>query len=359
MSLYVTNVRHNNVTIMDTADNTKRLLFSATGNATGITTTIASTSTGSNQTISLPNASDTLVARSTTDTLSNKSLTAGNCFVVDGTDATKRIAFSSTGNSTSVTTTLASTSTTSQTVNLPNVTTTDTLVGQATTATLTNKNLSASTCPVVDATDATKRILFSTAGNTTATTLTLSSAQSTAQTLSIPNITAGDTITTLGLAQTFTGVKTFSANPVISAISNTGLLTLPTTSGTVALISDIPSSANFVDVSTNQTIAGQKTFSIISYTPTPVTSTSTLTTSNTTFVPLNSSSAITVTLPTTTGNNGLQYFLVNVNTGTVTVQVNASPSNTNFDGNSAITSVTLIANDRMKIICYNNIWYTM
>jgi hypothetical protein len=40
--------------------------------------------------------------------------------------------------------------------------------------------------------------------------------------------------------QTISGQKTFSAAPVISSISNTGTLTLPTSTGTLALTSQIP-----------------------------------------------------------------------------------------------------------------------
>ena len=43
--------------------------------------------------------------------------------------------------------------------------------------------------------------------------------------------------------------------------SNNYTLTLPTNSGVVALTSDIPSVSDFVTMSTNQTISGQKTFS--------------------------------------------------------------------------------------------------
>lgn len=59
---------------------------------------------------------------------------------------------------------------------------------------------------------------------------------------------------------TWTGTQTFLAPPEITSISNTGILTLPTTAGTVALLSDIPSLTNYVDLTTNQTITSQKVF---------------------------------------------------------------------------------------------------
>ena len=64
--------------------------------------------------------------------------------------------------------------------------------------------------------------------------------------------------------QTIAGTKTFSSTPVISTISNIGTLTLPTSSGTVALTSQIPTSANYVDLTSNQVIAGIKTFALAS-----------------------------------------------------------------------------------------------
>lgn len=75
---------------------------------------------------------------------------------------------------------------------------------------------------IVDSADATKILTFSLSGMTASRTLTLSSSQTTNQTLIIPNITAGDTIDTLGLAQTITGAKTMSGlNSVL--VSSSGL----------------------------------------------------------------------------------------------------------------------------------------
>lgn len=61
--------------------------------------------------------------------------------------------------------------------------------------------------------------------------------------------------------ESITGVKTFTAAPVISAITNTGTLTLPTATGTLALTSQIPDPNLFVDKTSAQTVTGVKTFS--------------------------------------------------------------------------------------------------
>ena len=63
-------------------------------------------------------------------------------FIVDVTDATKRIGFDAAG-TTGTTTTLVAAQTANRTINLPNAD--DTLVGRATTDTLSNKNISGAT----------------------------------------------------------------------------------------------------------------------------------------------------------------------------------------------------------------------
>lgn len=64
------------VSVCDATDETKRLWFNVANNGTGIITTLRSNSTGTAKTIDLPDASDTLVGKATTDTLTNKTLTS-------------------------------------------------------------------------------------------------------------------------------------------------------------------------------------------------------------------------------------------------------------------------------------------
>lgn len=62
------------VSVCDGTDETKRLRFSAVNNWTWIITTLRSNSTWTSKTIDLPNATDTLVWKATTDTLTNKTI---------------------------------------------------------------------------------------------------------------------------------------------------------------------------------------------------------------------------------------------------------------------------------------------
>ena len=63
------------VNVQDSVDATKRLMFNASGGTTSTRTMLSSTQTV-DRTISLPDATDTLVGKATTDTLTNKTLTS-------------------------------------------------------------------------------------------------------------------------------------------------------------------------------------------------------------------------------------------------------------------------------------------
>jgi hypothetical protein len=101
-------------------------------------------STHSSATTNIHGISDTSLLTTTTNTqtLTNKKLSDSTTTIVDVTDATKAIKFDVAG-TTEITGTIATAFTTAKTLTLPDAT--DTLVGRATTDTLTNKTLTSPT----------------------------------------------------------------------------------------------------------------------------------------------------------------------------------------------------------------------
>lgn len=118
-------VKDGSLIIQNTADTTKQAVFSLLGITTGTT-----------RTYTLPNATDTLVGLAATQTLTSKTLTTPT---ITGPSITGTVSGSGTYSSVTLTSPVISSISNTGTLTLP--TSTDTLVGRATTDTLTNKTL--------------------------------------------------------------------------------------------------------------------------------------------------------------------------------------------------------------------------
>lgn len=252
-------MNHTGKNLVATADNTS---FKDGTDATKIAKfSAASISTGTTRTFTLPNVSDTLVTLTATQTLTNKSLTAGSTFIKDGTDATKVAQFSAASIATATTRTytlpddsgtvalIAATQTLTNktidtagtntikvngntlaasagtaTVTLPNSTTT--LVGRDTTDTLTNKTISGGTLD------------NAVIGGTTPAAGTFTTVTDATGTLR-PSVRGTAVATTSGTSVTFTGIPSWAKriHMLLTGVSNDGtdlLVQLGTSGGIVS-----------------------------------------------------------------------------------------------------------------------------
>lgn len=209
----------NNTYICSHNDNSQKLIFTI-NNITGKNTTIQTNAT-QNRLINLPDANTTLVGTDTFQNLSNKTLISPNINNI----------IQSTNNSI---------------LNLP--ISTDTLVARNTIDNLSHKCLNTASCYFVDV-DPTKKIGFNSQNANSNTITTISANQTANRELVLPD--ANDTLVGCNTNQTLT--NKILTNPVISNITNSGILTLPTSTDTLI-------GRNTMDILNNKTISDTCSF---------------------------------------------------------------------------------------------------
>lgn len=129
--------------VVDGTDSTKKIAFDVSGATTGTTTNLIAAQTAG-RSLSLPDITDTLVSKSSTDTLANKKLKNDTTEFVDPTDTTKKISFNTASTISGGSTVLSAAATASgRTLSLPDATTT--LVGTNVAQVLTAKDIDGGT----------------------------------------------------------------------------------------------------------------------------------------------------------------------------------------------------------------------
>ena len=189
-----------------------------------------------------------------TQTISNKTLITptlqGNTLVTNQADPTKQLIFSIDG-TTGTATVLSTTQTAGRAIAFPDLSGTVALVAQIPTNTTYVDLTTAQTVGGIKT--------FSSAPRLTTVATANSNLNVIVRNTGTGALELNTNMADLTSAQTFTN-KTLT-NPIISTISNVGVITVPTTTGTLALVSQIPTNTSYVDLTTAQTVGGIKSFS--------------------------------------------------------------------------------------------------
>ncbi len=321
--------------IVDSSDTTKKIAFEVAGNTTAVTTTIASTSTAT-ATLSLPPATSTLLSRISTDTganrLKNKDLEDATVNFVDESDPTKKLAFELSGITTATTRTLT----------VPDASTT--ILGNDNSAIVSNKTLDNtniitvqdSNLTIQDNGDNTKQAQFQLSGLTTATTRTYAvpDANTTmlgtdaAQVVTNKDIDGGAASNTLRLtvpkntAATLTGLTRKQATLVYDTTNN---------------LLKYDDGSNLNTIGTASTASPTVQGLVTSFFPTIASSTNAVSSANYSVLTTDGYAAIlvstansnrTIDLPAIASNIGRKLIVMKTDTGTGTVIIDPNASET-------------------------------
>lgn len=202
--------------IVSDEDPTKNIIFETDAATTNSTLTLVSNVTG-DRTIIFPNEDGTLITAFSSDTLYNKIFDT-NTLIFAHNGGSKRLQFDLGDNDIDTTITFYSEITGNRRFTMPDLS--GTFATTQGSEILTNKSLVTNTVSFIDPDDISKKILFSSVGNQTNSSLTLASQTTTDRTITFPNATGTLALTTI---QPKYDDGTVNAPTIAFSSENTGL----------------------------------------------------------------------------------------------------------------------------------------